>query len=349
MSKPAPIHAVSSVHSLGCSFLDWSILWLSGQTKIYCYDQVKWVDICTNPLSTQNPNAHNHLRNHKSGWLDNQLLISHLKQVHGSRISIYPSSLHIDRCCQHLNLSVEALKNPESLAQAWSYQKKDYASMLEWLVRDQGLPLIYVQFNSDLRGYRWQHRSIDRLWSQQRPAAGEMELIQEQQDIFFSKSQKHWQTLGLSNIWDTRERMALDIRPFDYHWGDDFVPEIVYHAVSCHNLWFDTENVLSEIQSWLGLPLNIQRLRTWRPISTQWQKVQQDTLRFATMLPELVNAIVYGHEYPVPDLSLFQEAIIQHCLIYQFNLNLRTWQLSKFPNNAKKLHSLLEPNTHPLT
>ena len=35
-------------------------------------------------------------------------------------------------------------------------------------------------------------------------------------------------------------------------------------------------------------------------------------------------------------------------LIYKYGLNLKTWQLEKFPNNTKQLHELLEENIHPI-
>jgi hypothetical protein len=48
------------------------------------------------------------------------------------------------------------------------------------------------------------------------------------------------------------------------------------------------------------------------------------------------------------NLDLMQEACIQHHLIYNYNLNFKTWQLEKF-SDTKQLHSLLELNTHQIT
>ena len=47
------------------------------------------------------------------------------------------------------------------------------------------------------------------------------------------------------------------------------------------------------------------------------------------------------------NLDLMQEAAIQRELIYNYSLNLKTWQLEKF-TNTKQLHNLLEPNLHPI-
>ena len=52
--------------SVGCTFIDWSIYWLSGQVDFYCRDH--WIQLVKNPL-TQN-NAHKHLKNHPSGFAE---------------------------------------------------------------------------------------------------------------------------------------------------------------------------------------------------------------------------------------------------------------------------------------
>lgn len=76
--------------------------------------------------------------------------------------------------------------------------------------------------------------------------------------------------------------------------------------------------------------------------------MQNDALKFYRSLSHIVECIVQGGYYELPALSLEQEAIIQHCLIYQHNLNIKTWQLEKFPSNTIRLHQLLEPNSHSL-
>jgi len=79
--------------------------------------------------------------------------------------------------------------------------------------------------------------------------------------------------------------------------------------------------------------------------NSDWQKKQLDLLDFCYNQPHIVDAIVNNLYYEI-DLTFDQEIIIQHCLIYQHGLNLKTWQLEKFPNNTQDLHKLLEPNIH---
>ena len=54
----------TSNRSVGCTFLDWSIHFLSGQNKFFNVDQRAWIDLAKNPLDTLN--AHGHKK--KSSW-----------------------------------------------------------------------------------------------------------------------------------------------------------------------------------------------------------------------------------------------------------------------------------------
>ena len=71
---------------------------------------------------------------------------------------------------------------------------------------------------------------------------------------------------------------------------------------------------------------------------------------FVAYFDKIINYIIEGYELNLDkfNLDLVQEAAIQHELIYKHNLNLKTWQLTKF-TNTRQLHNLLEPNIHPLT
>jgi hypothetical protein len=52
--------------------------------------------------------------------------------------------------------------------------------------------------------------------------------------------------------------------------------------------------------------------------------------------------------YDISDYNFefYQEAIIQHIMIYKYGMNFKLWQLEKFPDNTQDLHKLLEPNIH---
>jgi len=148
-------------------------------------------------------------------------------------------------------------------------------------------------------------------------------------------------------IWDLREKLALDIRPFrlpKLHTGLDL--EKTHYQVNAEDLWFAGIDLIPNIINWLELPFDTERYHFWKDIYHDWQTIQFRSVKFIWQLNSIVSAIVNNHYYPLEQLNLMQEAIILHCLMYQYNLNIKNWQLTKFPNNTKELHSLLEPNQH---
>ena len=170
------------------------------------------------------------------------------------------------------------------------------------------------------------------------------DLKNEHREIFFKESNQTWTELGLTNRWDIRERMSLDSRPFN----TDF-PDI---NINCQHLWINsldlwtrTEYTLTKIMKYLELDIMPNRLEKWLPVCKKWQEKQLKILDFAYNYQHIINSIVNNIYYEI-DLTFEQEVVIQHCLIYQHNLNLKTWQLEKFPNNTQELHKLLEPNCH---
>lgn len=348
------IYCVTSTHSIGCTFLDWSILYLSGQSKVFSVDSMRWHNICSNPLTQQQSvvNAHNHIKNHKSGWQRNKDVVSTIYNNTTNReksISLYPFPLHFDDCCTHLDLDMSAISDELLMQQIWAYQKKDYINMLDWMARDQQIPVIYVSVDPSIKGYHWTTRSLDRLsWSPKKPTCTQ-EVDQEFQDVFFSRSQQCWQDLGLDELWDVRERMALDIRPFSEHWANDLILAHDHYWIHCQDLWFDTEQTVRTIMLWLDLDLIEDRVQQWLPIVRSWQQIHNNNLRFPRHLSKILGSIVHGHKHDISNLTFNQEVIIQHCLIYQFGLNLKTWKLDKFPDCASQLHALLELNLHPLS
>jgi hypothetical protein len=72
-------------------------------------------------------------------------------------------------------------------------------------------------------------------------------------------------------------------------------------------------------------------------------------LNFCWNIDNICESIVNNYYLDIGayNLDFWQEAILQHILIYKYKLNLKNWQLEKFPTNTQALHKLLEPNIHP--
>jgi hypothetical protein len=345
--KSNTVFCVTSNNGVGCTFLDWSIHWLSGQERFWSYNTNQWTDICQNPLQNSTvANAHNHPKNISYGYTNTKKVISQFPLCDKKNIySLYPHPLYLDDCCDHLGIDIHDISDPGKIKKVLDYQKKDYMDNLDWLAGEMKIPCVFVAFDSNVTGYQWQVRSLSRTeFSQKKPTCPQ-DFDDEFQDIFFHSSMQAWQSLGLTEIWDKRERWALTMRPFDQGSFHDFYPRNT-HWINCQDLWFDTDRVVQNIMTWLGLSIDQSRRAHWLPVVSQWQTIHNDQLKFPRALPRIMSAIVHDHDYELPPLSFKQEAIIQHCLIYQHGLNIKTWQLSKFPPNARDIHKLLEPNQH---
>jgi hypothetical protein len=150
-------------------------------------------------------------------------------------------------------------------------------------------------------------------------------------------------------IWDQREILALNLQIDNYNLNDSMIDFSIPHFwINCEEFWHDGESVVRRCLEYIKEPLIETQLEPWRLVYQQWQQIQQQILKFCYELDHIVTATVKGWHYPLRPMTLLQEAIIQHRLIYQHNLNIRNWQLETFPDNTNKLHQLLEPNQHAL-
>ena len=59
------IFATTSPKSVGCTFVDWSVHYLSGKNTFFSVRHNQWLPLIENPLTTDN--AHHHKKNHPSG------------------------------------------------------------------------------------------------------------------------------------------------------------------------------------------------------------------------------------------------------------------------------------------
>jgi hypothetical protein len=148
-----------------------------------------------------------------------------------------------------------------------------------------------------------------------------------------------------------RERQALDTRPLVKHsneiaaWCDFSKPH--FRAGIC-DLWHRGIKLLDQIMTYLDIPIDPDRLTQWIPIYHEWAQKPLALMQFGDSFDDTIKCIINGWYKELPEFSFEQEVMIQHALIYKHNLNLKTWQLEKFPRNAIDLHRLLEPNLHVL-
>jgi len=339
------IVCVTSPVSLGCTFVDWSVHFLSGKNKFYSVKNSDWIALSSNPVLKIN--AHGHKKNHPSGHDRSQQYINQLANVSNSELlSLYPSPIHADLASKALNITGSL--NSEKHKQIQLYQKNDYAKLINSVI-ESDIKVVYISMNRHNILYTCQNRSLGRLYFEEKRPDSMSELLNHIDQLFFADSIDQWTRAGLTNTWDLRERLALCTRPFD---TTRIMEDLEinrsrqYCLIDAQSLWYNGTHVMKKIMDFLNLAINETAWTQWVDIYYTWQQLQLKILNFDLEFEHIMNSIVNNWYYEIGSLTFEQEVIIQHCLIYQHGLNLRTWQLEKFPSNTQDLHKLLEPNIH---
>lgn len=331
----------TSKYSVGCTFLDWSINYLKGESKFF-NRTLGWIDLVDDPVDLLN--AHGHRKNHPGGFLETCEYVEFI-QKNSDFASLYPCPLLFYSAATALNQSLINIDDT-----AWKkvvdYRNHDYNQLLQWLDQ-QGAKIIFVSANKTLPLYVNSEIRATKVALHHNNTPESIDEIRQGIDlVFFQDSVNRWKEMGLDNVWDVRERLALDIRPFNPIEEEvDF--SINHYWVDCQELWFNGDKKIPEILDWLKIKIDPLRLDQWLYVYHKWRNLQLNTLSFQIKCDHIVKCIVNNWSHPI-NLTFNQEVIIQHCLIYQYNLNLKTWNLNKFPNNTKDLHFLLEENIHPV-
>ena len=344
MSK---IFCITSTESVGGTFLDWSIHYLAGETQFYNIES-GWIDLTLSPLT--HSSSHNHKKNHPQGLIGITSAMQLLKQVDSNNtLSVYAySAAFTELTYRGLGIS----RNIDDIEILIDNHKKDYAAMWSYCTINQ-IPLIFINLNSDDTLFL----QTDRSNEFQNPDTLEIghRAKKESQNIFldtfFRDSQTKWQGLGTNSIWDRREYIALNIRPYRVHATDKWVNFSTSHYyLDAKELWYNGKDTLINIMQYLNLTVDADRLLTWLPIYYQWQQKQLDILKFVWNVEHICDCIVNNKYYDISGyaLDLWHEAIIQHIMIYKYGSNFKAWNLEKFPNNTQDLYKLLEPNIHPV-
>lgn len=331
------IIVTTSARSVGCTFVDWTINYLSGANVYYHFESQESIRLTDNPLSSDT--AHGHLKNHPVGpdALDHMIRqIANLPQKN-SLYTFYPVTHEVIFWCKHFNLDVKNMSDSD-WNKVFAAQTKELQGIANRCQR-AGCYLIHIDESSSSASYFVTPRVIPSWWREQEPDAISDESMQ--YEMFFQYHNKKMR------VWDLREMMALDMRPLQPSLHGEYVNRTTPHfRLTTNDLWYDGEYAILELMRWLELQPNADRWVNWRPVYHRWQQQQLQHARFTWRLFEIVDAVVNGYYLPLGKMPLPQEAAIQHCLIYAHNLNIETWGLERFPANAQDLHKILETNTH---
>lgn len=328
---------IFSGRSIGGTFLDWSVHFLTGQTQYFSSKQNQFIPLSQNPVDLSQQNAHGHLKNHPTGAEETKKYLDNSNSSTGL-YSLYAFPCHGSKIIEKYNI-VPVKENFEQIKQ----QELDDTTKMFSVLAEHGSATIHLAGESTVPLYFLDARDTSIFMFKSGKPESVSDLKNEFESIFFSDSVDQWNAIGLTNRWDIRERNALNIRPLDpiheYYLTDPHL------RIDCKEFWYNGVSVITRVMDYLKLRVVPDRFEKWKEIYHQWKEIHIGSMEFVHNCDHIVSAIVNNWDYAI-NLTFEQEVVIQHFLIYKHGLNLKTWQLEKFPNNTNQLHHLLEDNIH---
>ena len=314
----------------GGTFLSWTLHYLAGHTEYWQQKIKKYVSLVDNPLQTNHSNAHQFLSN-EVNYSNPNCTVNQFRQFVTGLEATPTDTFHV--------LYFHPFGNSDTTQAAFEY------------INSSNETLIVVD-TSETPLYHCSDRKRTGIFN------NDGILVTDNKDIqqyyiqkYFADSYDKWQKSKLTSVWDLREFVALNSRPFLFDPAYQNVDKTKKHFVikGCE-LWSSLHFGLHALFDFCEIEINQQRLASWLPIYHTWQKFHYQKIQFSRYFEHIVHGILNNYYMDLLpfDLDLEQEAAIQHALLYKHNLNLKTWQLEKF-TSTKQLHSLLEPNIHPLS
>lgn len=321
--------AILTDPSIGGNFLNWSIYYLAGHSHYYSAINKKLTPVSGNPLTDKN--AHNFLANLPDSLEEFNEILGNLLTNQSPYNTIYfhvfsnnhkfpnETSDAIKKLLPHVSKTLlVTVDSNHSLYQCSFFKRSDTGSSFDNLA---------VKLTTDHE----KHFDFVKYW--------------------FKSSISVWGESNFNHVWDSREFLALNFRPFDVVKITDHIDlNHDHYAINAIELWDRFDETVGDVFKYLELKINIDNFNKWKTIYQAWKKNHKDRLLFAWYFDTIINYIINGYSLDLArfKLNLYQEAAIQHQLIYKHNLNLKTWQLEKF-TNTQQLHELLEPNSHLLS
>jgi len=291
---------------IGATFIDWSIRYLSGDKLFFNIKEDDYISVISVPLT--NKNIHLHKRNEVK---NNKQLKSYRNKFEQVITSSYHSTIA---------LSWVNERNSKTIKK----QQVDLQDMINDMIFHKD-HIILLDISNPLYLIRDNTR------------AGISDSI-------YSRYNK---INDLTNIWDMREILALSMRlyisPFKA-----LKKDFRHYLIKNHELFYNLSSTIDDIMNFVEIVYNKNKLEHWVNIYKQWQQLHHDEMIYTLYFDDIIQYIVNGHDLDLSrfNLDLAKEAYILHVLIYEYDLNIKSNKLDKFPNNTKEIHQLLEPNIH---
>lgn len=331
-------------HNTGAHFVNWSTYYLAGKNYYLTRENNYKSLILPDQVDYQLKNFHHHRTARANGYASViDFLGADHQNPHTDMINLYLVSPPL---FEHQPTTIEEKSQgllSENINKRHKNRVHEMSKALDY-VQEHGCPVIMCRYHDDdFLSVFYNDRSptslIDgRCFDTIDDARNEWE------SVFFAEAGQYFD----DNIWDRREKMALTIRPWSGIRSMDqsfntVRPHLMYNT---DDIWNDLPNVILEIIDFIGSEMQAQRWDAWLAVYNHWRRLHDQS--FSRNFKLIVDSIVNNRYMSLKryNMTFYKEVLIQHALIFHYNLNLKTWQLSRFPDNTQDLHSLLETNIH---
>lgn len=310
----------TSYRQLGCTFLNWSLHYLSGDTRYWHEKEKSWVGLTKTPLT--NINSHFFKKNHPQSIIEwKKIINSFLSYDDNNNFSFYGHFFN--------DASRDNIDHKENFKEAISF------------CLNKKIKLIYLC--TDYSIYSIVNRNDFSVLSDYKS-----------RNLFYIKNIKeYFNTVpNIKSLIDTngkaRDFLSLAMNklrsPLDREIIKSFSSDKNFYCIDCQQLVKNGKECLTDMFNFLNLKINSSRMDTWLEIHAKWREHLMPLLNFYEDLPTILSSIIGGISHPLKKyrLDIFTEAVIQHELMKQHRDRLLISHLDKFPNNAKELTPLLK-------
>lgn len=350
---------------VGPTFMEWSIYFLAGQKEYWrwptgvesvvdsplqqgstTYSNIQTDESFNKKYLGDIINAHTHKKNVCFGFDKlKEMLDDFDKEVINGHHAWHQMFEFFSLITKKLNVHPDELSNSEISNKILDAMYEDFTKSIDYAL-NKDFKLIYIHPDPSIPLYFLNDRrpGIGPGMLDSNSAVSQSEI----QKYFFKTDTGAWTE---NTVWDQREKVALDLRPFDVMSTrriPNFDRKKDHYFLNCLTFWQNFERKILELMDYLEISVNSEQYNRWKPIYQEWQKIHHRYLDFQIRITDIMDAIINGYNYRIGKLTFIEEATIQHLLMYKYGLNIKTYQLETFPNNAKDLHLLLEPCCHPI-
>lgn len=331
-------------HNTGAHFIDWSLYYVCNQDTYLVTDIEKSLNKQPDINST---NWHAHKSYTARGSAAFKTAVESIQKKSSTKfVNLYATVLPDHLALDMLFHTTFQNASKDQIIKTREFVINDTKEIFSYC-QHFNIPFVFVDYqDNDLLNIVYNNRQIID-WNHKLYSSVD-ELHLQFQETFYNTTKDSFSS---ENIWDKREQLALLLHhqiPEKQNYRSMYDLSLPHLYYTTDDIWNGFPTILPEMCDFFNLPIRHDNLKSLEDYWHSWRNNHKQY--FSRHFDEIINNIVNGNYMSLKrfKLDFIQETLIQNALITKHNLNLKTWQLEKFPDNTIDLHKLLEPNIHTL-